>query len=117
MLKVNRTTVVIKRDDVVERVAADRVTPAPTPESDAPMSYPESATAEDMAEKNLEGGTWLVDSLDDHRKTRRGKLEFLVRWSGPYEPTWEPRANLPEEMISRYFAKLRKKVDARRRKK
>ena len=92
------------------------VTPAPAPESDAPMSYPEAATAEDMEEKNLEGETWLVDSLGDHRKTRQGKLEFLVRWSGPYERTWDSRANLPEEMISRYFARLRRKVDARRRK-
>ena len=77
----------------------------------------EAATEEDIEEKNLDGETWLVDGIDDHRKTRHGKLEFLVRWAGPYEPTWEPRANLPEEIISRYFARLRKKVDERRRRK
>ena len=116
-MKADGRTVVIERRGIVERVAADRVTPAPAPESDAPASYPEAATEEDIEEKNLDGETWLVDGIDDHRKTRHGKLEFLVRWAGPYEPTWEPRANLPEEIISRYFARLRKKVDERRRKK
>ena len=80
------------------------------------MEYPEAPAAKDMQEKNIERETWLVESLDDHRKVARGKLEFLVRWAGPYERTWEPRANIPEELISRYFAKLRKKVDAKRKK-
>ena len=69
----------------------------------------------DMQEKKIDGETWLVESLDDHRKNGRVKLEFLVRWAGPYERTWEPRANIPQELISRYFAKLRKKVDAWRK--
>ena len=101
-------TVVIQRGAFVERVGTDRVTPAPAPESDAPMIYPEAATAQDMAEKNAEGETWLVESIDDHRKKQRGKLEFRVRWVGPYEPTWEPRANIPEELISRYLARLQR---------
>ena len=74
------------------------------------MIYPEAATAQDMAEKNSEGETWLVESIDDHRKKQRGKLEFRVRWVGPYEPTWEPRANIPEELISRYFARLQRRT-------
>ena len=101
---------------MVERVAIDRVVPTPAPESDAPVHYPEAPSATDMQEKKIDGETWLVESLDDHRKTGRGKLEFLVRWTGPYERTWEPRANVPEELISRYFATLRKKVDAKRKK-
>ena len=69
----------IQRDEVVERVAIDRVAPAPAPESDAPVHYPEAPTAADMQEKMIDGETWLVESLDDHRKTGRGKLRFLVR--------------------------------------
>ena len=81
----------IQRDEVTERVAIDRVAPAPAPESDAPFNYPEAPTAVDMREKKIDGETWLVELLDDHRKTGRGKLEFLVRWAGPYERAWEPR--------------------------
>ncbi|MEM6472591.1 MAG: chromo domain-containing protein [Planctomycetota bacterium] len=109
VLRVDVRTVVIQRGDVVERVSADRVAPAPAPKSDAPIEYPEAATPKDLAEKNIEGESWLVDSLIDHRKMRDGKLEFLVRWSGPYEDTWEPRANIPEELISRYFARYRRR--------
>ena len=116
VIQVDERTVMIQRDEVVERVAIDRVAPAPAPESEAPVDYPEAPTARDMQEKNIEGETWLIESLDDHRKVARGKLEFLVRWAGPYERTWKPRANISEELISRYFAKLRKNVDAKRKK-
>ena len=108
VLRINTHTVVIQQGDVVERVAADRVVPAPAPKSDAPLEYPESATPRDLAEKNVEGETWLVESIDDHRRTRHGRYEFLVRWAGPYERTWEPRANIPEELVSRYFARGRR---------
>ena len=72
-IQVDERTVMIQQDEVVERVAIDRVAPAPAPESDAPVHYPEAPTAADMQKKKIDGETWLVESLDDHRKTGRCK--------------------------------------------
>ena len=69
-----------------------------------------------MASKNREGETWLVDKRIDHRKSGKGRYEFQVRWVGDYEDTWEPRANIPEELVSRYFARgARRSEEAKRR--
>ena len=40
-----------------------------------------------------------------HREDDDGNLQFQLDWEGDYAPTWEPRANVPEESVSRYLAK------------
>ena len=47
---------------------------------------------------------WEVASLRDHRETKPGYVEYLVRWVG-YEAdddTWEPRGNLPGRLAEAY---------------
>ena len=61
----------------------------------------------------MDGPTYVVDRLVTHRRTTDGTLEFLVRWYGYDEQTWDPRRNITEELVSRYFDK-RKANDNRR---
>jgi hypothetical protein len=36
------------------------------------------------------------------KRTRKGITYYLVRWSGDYDPTWEPASNIPENVIKEY---------------
>ena len=105
----DKRTVVIDRNGIVERVSTDRVTPAPRP---AREQVP-AASMRDVARKNRSGPSFLVERTVTHRVGREGRVEFQIQWEGYDDPTWEPRANVPEELISRYFEALRKR-DARR---
>ena len=33
---------------------------------------------------------WLVENVEGHRRNKQGEVEFLVRWEGIKELTWEP---------------------------
>lgn len=37
---------------------------------------------------------WQVESIQAHKKMRNGKTQYLVKWSGFEEPTWETQDNL-----------------------
>ena len=102
-------TVVIQRGDVVERVAMNRVVraPASAPVDDAPDAL--QATTKDIEEKVTEGEKWVMKGILDHRELDDGSLEFRIDWAGKWKPTWEPRQYIPEEAISRYLTKRRKK--------
>ena len=107
-------TFVIQRGADVERVNADRVVPAPTP-AHAQQMHELAATPADLAEKNTRGPEYLFETILDHRVTRGQNVEFLVKWSPPFEPDWQPRQNVPEEAIARYFKKARTGANAQRR--
>ena len=111
VIRKDERTYVIDRNGATERVNADRVTYAPPPEN-APTKDNNATTTEHL-EKNTEGPTYVVDRLVTHRRTPDGTFEFLVRWYGYDEQTWEPRRNIPEELVSRYFEK--RKTDDKRR--
>ena len=100
-------TVVIQRGNVVERVSMNRVTRAPRTAKvigpDTPHAL--SATPADLAEKSTEGRSYYFKSILDHRTLDDGSVEFKLDWEG-YKPTWTPRRDVPEESISRYFARL-----------
>ena len=96
----------IQRREVVERVNSDRVTYAPPPENAPPILRFEASTT-DILEKNIDGQTYLVDKLLEHRIHDDGNMHFLVKWIDYPEPSWQPRSDIPEELISRYFAKVR----------
>ena len=106
MVKIDERTILIQRNQDVERINADRITYAPPPENAPP---PEAfAPISNDIDKNTEGPTYVVDILIEHRVTPDGTLEFHVKWYGYTEQTWEPRRNIPEELISRYFAQKRR---------
>ena len=102
----DKRTFVIQRGEVVERVNSDRVTYAPPPENAPPILRFEASTA-DILEKNIDGQTYLVDKLLEHSIHDDGSMHFLVKWIDYPEPSWQPRSDIPEELISRYFAKIR----------
>ena len=106
VLKNDGRTVVIQRNEDVERINADRITYAPPPGNAPP---PEAfAPAGNDIDKNSEGPTYAVDNLLQHRVTSDGTLEFRVKWFGYTKRTWEPRRNIPEELILRYFVQHRR---------
>ena len=35
-----------------------------------------------------------------------GNIEFLIKWADYDGPTWTPRAQVPEELVSRYDQRL-----------
>jgi len=107
VLRNDRRTFVIQRDSEVERINSDRVTYAPPPEN-GPPPEPFAATPAHLAEKNVEGPTFVVDRIVAHRVADDGTLELDVKWYGYTERTWEPRRNVPEELVSRYFARQRR---------
>ena len=106
ILKKNGRTVVIQRNEDVERINADRITYALPPQN-APPQEAFALTGKEI-EKNSEGPTYVVDNLLKLRETSDGTLEFLVKWLGYTDQTWELRRNIPEELISRYFAQHRR---------
>lgn len=73
----------------------------------APPPEPFTATTSDVLEKNIEGQTYVVDKLLEHNIEEDGTLHFLVKWLGYDEPTWQPRPDIPEELLSRYLAGIR----------
>ena len=111
VLDVSDNTAAIQRGEVVERVTLDRLTNAPLA---AEPELPDGASPKDFVAKRKSGPTWLMNGIMDHREKPDGTLEFRISWEGDYEPTWEPRENIPEETISRYLAKYRRLADSPR---
>ena len=114
VLDVTDRTATVQRGGVAERVTLDRLTPAPINATEK-ASAPPPVAAEllpspaNLAEKNRSGPSYLVDKITDHRVTgpqSKRRYEFLVHWVGYADTTWEPRANIPEELVSRYFKSL-----------
>ena len=107
VLSNDRKTFVIQRDDEVERVNSDCITYA-SPPPELPPPEPLEATAEDLAEKNTEGPTFLFYLTQDHRTLSSGETEFLIKWHGYKQQSW-PLRNIPEEAISQYLSRNRRK--------
>ena len=108
VLAAKQRTATIQRGNVTEVVSLDRVTPAP--KHLLPPTSSHDATPSQVAEKVSDGDTWLFEKILDHRKTPEGEDEFLMEWTGNWEPDWQPRAYIPEEAISRFFATRKRPV-------
>ena len=93
VLKNDGQTVVIKRNEDVERINADRITYAPPPGNAPPREA--FAPAGNDIEENSEGPTYVADNLLKHRVTSDGTLEFRVKWllhrTDAGTPTEHPR--------------------------
>ena len=105
----DKRTVIIDRDGDVERVSADRVVYAPRPERSLPDIAPHAANVDDIRSKVRDGPTYTVDKILAHERDDDGTLRFHIQWTGYADPTWEPRTHVSEELISRYFRRLRRR--------
>ena len=105
----DKRTVIIDRDGNVERVSADRVVYAPRPERTLPDIAPHDANVNDIRSKVRDGPTYTVDKILAHERDDDGTLRFHIKWTGYDDPTWEPRTHVPEELVSRYFRRLRRR--------
>ena len=56
-------------------------------------------TSEDF---DMEMDEWEVESILKHRVTSDGKLEFLVKWKGYTQPSWEPLLNFIHTMSAHW---------------
>ena len=109
VVSASKGTVVIKRFGLIERVNRARVELAPPPENVQARMDNTDPTADDLAEKTT-GQEWVVQRIKQHDRDFDGRLWFLVEWHGDWDDSWQPRKDLPEELISRYFDSQRKKA-------
>ena len=107
ILDVGKGTLVIKRGNEIERVNRARVELAPGPPENEKRAAWEP-TAKDFQEKTR-GPEWVVDRVLDHHIDDDGAYSFHVRWYGPYDDSWQPRSDLNEETVARYFLSLEPK--------
>ena len=105
-------TTVVQRGEVVERVSRDRVTLAPKQAITRVARYGD-AQPKHLQAKRTSGRSYPFSRILGHRELQNGDLEFKISWDANYKPTWEPRDFVPEEAISRYFARYRREHDAR----
>lgn len=61
----------------------------------------------------MEATPWLLHEILNHSLNDDDKLNFLLIWGSNHEPTWEPRNNVLEEPVFRYFACVRREVSIR----
>ncbi|CDF40838.1 unnamed protein product [Chondrus crispus] len=103
----DRRIITIDRDGVTERVSADRCVYAPPP-IDAPRAS--TTTPRDLADKVTAGTQYAVERLLRHRVMEDGTTEFLIKWADYDAPTWTARTHVPEELVSRYAQRLRRRT-------
>ena len=93
--------------DRLVRAPANTKAPAKAKVAGEDDSHALSSKAKDLADKNTEGESFAFKSFLDLRELDDGNLEFKIDWVGDYDPSWQPRPNIPEEAISRYLARRR----------
>lgn len=65
---------------------------------------------DDIEDENLDKEFYCVDKLLDKRVNIKGKTEYLVKWEGDYEPTWEPQDYINSILIRQFL--LKKEIDS-----
>ena len=110
-LRVNDNTITIQRGEVFERVFRDQI--ALTPKQAIRIARLEDAQPKHLEAKRTIGRSYTFSKILAHRERNNGEMDFKVQWEAPYSPTWEPRDCIPEEAISRYFARYRRAHNAR----
>lgn len=74
---------------------------------------PESASAVEIQEKNLERTSLLFCTIFNQCLKDNDQFEFLLNRGTSYEAKWAPRNSVPEEAIYRYFAGIRREMPER----
>lgn len=99
-------TLVIHRDKLVEIVNSDLMFKAPPP-MNSKLRGELRANSDDVRENNFSGHDWFVMEILYHT-AKDGNVSLNIDWEGHYEPSWEPRRNDLEELISRYLVRKRR---------
>ena len=67
-------------------------------------------------DKVTEGPEYTVERILQHRVAAgEDELEFQIKWADYADPTWTKRTHVSEEMVSRFFKRLRKGKDPTKR--
>merc|ERR1712080_35037 len=77
--------------------------------SDKPTN---SATVEEEEKEEEEEEEYIVEKILNHRFTKKGKLEYFLKWKGfdDADNTWEPAENLNcQDLVEIYEAEREKK--------
>ena len=95
-------TFTIDRGGQLERVSSDRVVASPAPQqprgshvTPRPSALPEGVT--------LSQEEYVVDKITDDTVDDDGHRWFRVKYYGYREPSYEPEAALPAELVSQYL--------------
>eukprot|EP01084_Bolivina_argentea_P252053 422981_1 len=67
-------------------------------------------TAEKMAEME-ENNIYVVEEIIDHREIGTNKYKYNVKWERYDDLTWEPKTNLTDESIKKYWKSKGYKMD------
>ncbi len=136
VISIDGNTITVDYDGVHQRINSDRVTPVPTPDvpvkwnassrASAPLALADSREPSPpwsvFADKDGENSPYsasqphsesekdapmeyVIDKVVDHRITANGE-EFLVKWYGYPDLTWEPKSRIPPALTSAYLRKL-----------
>lgn len=65
---------------------------------------------DETKDKNLDKEFYSVDKLLDKRVNSKDKTEYLVKWVGDYDPTWEPEDFINSILIRQFLFK--KEIDS-----
>jgi hypothetical protein len=106
----------IEINEVIQNVIQDLV----ETNDNEPMNIDEEITdltdtlvqtkIEDEEDKNIDTEFYAVDKLLEKRVNVKGKTEYLVKWVGDFEPTWEPEDYINSILIRQFF--LNKEIDS-----
>ncbi|KAE9010710.1 hypothetical protein PR001_g16102 [Phytophthora rubi] len=96
-----------------------RIRLAPDVTEETRLDFDEELLPEDSWEPDRLAGEYEVEAIIDDRvpllnSTERAVREFLVKWVGYDDPTWEPAANLSCGMGGVLYDYLREKRSAQR---
>ena len=72
----------------------DDVEPLGPSPSSSPFHFSSEVELGEFDKAPIEG---LLD-----KRTRNGKVEYEIQWTGPYKPTWEPAAHVSAESIAEF---------------
>lgn len=94
--------------------------PDTEPVPDSQMSTPTNTQGDDTAMPETHSGTdsndiYFIDQLLRMR-TKDKEKQYLVKWQGYSERTWEPASNIPSEIIREFHIQKTQKGKKRKRK-
>lgn len=102
VLRRSTPTIAIQLGDLVERVNINRLVKEPA-RTTVDTRRDLDATPEENARVKGHRGELLFQEIKEHMVENDESIWSKVDWNGDFAPTWKPRENIPEGLISRYL--------------